>query len=1026
MKQDEHVAFIETSIFPINIVNEASTKEKGGGRPPHWGMVFWWARRPLAGARAIILGSLLPKEVNPRHFIKWIYPTIRFRDEGHPCKPKKKGEPSPPFCFEKPPHNVNPKLPKDIRERLEKIKFLDPFAGFGSIPLEAIRLGIGEVIAVEFLPTSYIFLKAVLEYPKKFSNIKTRITGKELKELNLEKVAKDLVKVKKITDQGIYEIPSLIYDVARWGKWITEKLKEDPDIRELYDDCIVYIGTWEIRCPNTLCGKYTPLMKTWWIIQGKNEKYHMKFKPEADGIDIEVVEGKVNEVPPPNIKAKPELVECILCGNRITYVDLKTGRIYSSKNEASDNVIRERLEFYPRYAIRNWNQKLEEYLNGRISLEHLKKSLARPRLLVKVKVIVSNKKRYLKVESCGKEDNDKLWRAVEKLKQVWNDPDIPTEPVPSYESRSIWVYPYGFDRWFKLFNPRQLLTMIKLVKLIREVGRKIEEEKLKEGWNREEAFKYVEVITTYLTLALCKYADYNSMMTRWRSDKAHFEGSLSIRGIAMMLGWSDSPPFAQFTGTWSRNLENLINGLAYLISATSNSSSNVRVLLDDAAMLNELKNTKFDVIVTDPPYRDNVPYTELSDFYYIWLKRALSEPVNNKLKPKFYADVVIYNTQWEVFAPKEISLNEGRAKYFKLRNAANYYTWLLSRAFRCMVNAIKNDGPIITYFAHSNPEAWIELIEAGWKRAGLQVTRALSIIAELEQRTTAHGKVALESNIIVVWRKRKENKITSIEEIKKEALNRAKEALEEAEKLGFRGLDLFLAVMTACLATFTSYEKIVKFAGELSSKDLVRESYKLTIETLVGGEISIKSPEALAYITIRRLFGRMEEWNWTLNSQDLITLGYGLYGTSEESQMKRLYEILERNRIIKPITEEKGKKKRSGRKIAKPKSFIFLSPKDASINSIREILSFRSLDIIELKVLSERGTKPLTTSIDVLHLLEYAVHQGSEYFKEMYSKLMLKYPTLTEEAINVAKALSRIKGDPEANLCKKILDNIMG
>jgi putative DNA methylase len=120
------------------------------------------------------------------------------------------------------PHKENPRVSPQILERFSKVKLLDPFAGFGSIPLEAMRLGIGEVVAVELLPTAYVFLKAVLEYPKEFGE-------------------------------------RLVKDVERWGRWVTDRLREDPDVKELYDEGVaVYIGTWEVKCPH--CGRYTPLV----------------------------------------------------------------------------------------------------------------------------------------------------------------------------------------------------------------------------------------------------------------------------------------------------------------------------------------------------------------------------------------------------------------------------------------------------------------------------------------------------------------------------------------------------------------------------------------------------------------------------------------------------------------------------------------------------------------------------------------------------------------------------------------------
>jgi len=452
MGGSERQTFIESLHFPISTVNDASAKEKGPGRPPYWEMVFWWTRKPLAGARAVILGSLLPGDPSRYDLINWLKLTA-----------------------DKTPHRLNPELREDVKERLKEVKLLDPFAGFGSIPLEAVRLGVGEVVAVEFLPAAYIFLKAILEYPKKYGSM-------------------------------------LVADVEKWGRWITEQLRQDPDVKELYDeDVAVFIGTWEVRCP--VCHRYTLLVGNWWLARVGNKKYaYMKPRAEEDKVSIEVVEGKAAGAPSPNVRGRPEQAECLLCGSRITYIDPKTNRVYRSKSEANNKLIK--LEFYPKHALKDWNRRLEEYLEGRLSLEELKSALARPRLLAKVKIVGKD----LRFEPCTEEYNEKLWKALEKLKQMWGDPDIPTEELWKYTASgggalSIWTW--GFDKFYKLFNPRQLLTLIKLVKLIREAGKKVEEEKLRKGWSKEEAFRYAETVTTYLAIALLKHADYNSVVTAW-------------------------------------------------------------------------------------------------------------------------------------------------------------------------------------------------------------------------------------------------------------------------------------------------------------------------------------------------------------------------------------------------------------------------------------------------------------------------------------------------------------------------------
>ncbi|WP_457753803.1 DUF1156 domain-containing protein, partial [Thermococcus sp.] len=199
--------FLESPNFPIREINEKSAKEKGPARPPYWEMVFWWTRKPLIGARAVIAGALLPENVDVREFKKMIR------------------------LNENTPHRFNPQIPDKYKQYFEGKKLLDPFAGFGSIPLEGLRLGL-DVTAVELLPTAYVFLKAVLEYPKKFGKLKVKVPVKELEALGLDSYARE-AKKRIVTS---VEVPALVYDVAKWGNWITEQLKNDPEIRELYDE----------------------------------------------------------------------------------------------------------------------------------------------------------------------------------------------------------------------------------------------------------------------------------------------------------------------------------------------------------------------------------------------------------------------------------------------------------------------------------------------------------------------------------------------------------------------------------------------------------------------------------------------------------------------------------------------------------------------------------------------------------------------------------------------------------------------
>jgi len=982
--------FIESFKFPLDDINKFSASEKrGGGRPDFWEMVFWWTRKPLIGARSVIAGALLPEKFNPHEFKHLVR-----------------------LSADKSPHRENPRLDifSNLKEYFSKVKLLDPFAGFGSIPLEAIRLNLGEVVAIELLPTAYIFLKAILECPKQFGE-------------------------------------QLIKDVERWGKWITDKLREDPDIRELYDeDAAVYIGSWEIKCPHG--DHYTPLVGNWWLArvskkskeneeeEGEEEEAKSRifrrlawmepFKPSESSnfVGIRVldlnkelnkkeIEAKVNtklgivevsrkvyNVPKANIDAKREIAKCLVCNNMI------------------DNNVKNK-EWYVKEALKEYNDNLERYLRGEITLENLNKGKAKPKILVKVKIVNGE----LEFEPATNVDDEKLRKALEKLKQIWGDPDIPAEELWKYTASgggalSIWIW--GFNKFYKLFNTRQLLTLVKLVKLIREVGKKIEDEKLSEGWNKEEAFKYAEAITTYLAIALVRYADYNAIVTFWNYGgqlPAQVAHALSMRGIAMSWNWGEPIPFIEMsgTGTFKMNLNKIIyKALPYLVSTVSGNSVMVRVLIDDATGLGKLDGEIFNLIVTDPPYRDDVPYTELSDFYYVWLKRALSDAREfygiAKLVPRFHKEAFFdefgneIETQWKAFASREISENEGRIKYFGIKvDALDYFKYLLSESFKTMASRLKDDGLLITYYAHTSPDAWEALLEAGWLNAKMRITAAHAIATESTESVVAKGKVRLDMSIVAVWRKGVSGEAL-IDEVYAMAVEACSRDAYEYRKAGFEGVNLFVAVLGKVLSHFTQYERLIGFktTNQNLVKDLVEKYiYPATTEAIArsyGATGARLSPESMFYLLAKVLVGRRARQ--TRRSLDRTTAIILSIGTRSD------LEKLKNKNIIQQDKKEKEK-------------HVLLEPR-WGVKNTKEAIA----DVLTIKNLNP-NMPSIKTAIDILHLLEYySLTLPKEGFRKKSDEIRSKEPQLFEEAVALARILasSLPTEDPEKELTKQVMD----
>ncbi|MEM3536256.1 MAG: DUF1156 domain-containing protein [Candidatus Bathyarchaeia archaeon] len=973
--------FIESVNFPFSVISEASAVEKGPGRPPHWEMVFWWTRKPLISARAIIAGCLLPEKTSVGEFLY----NIGVRRKGRRADGR--------IVFDGTPHRVKP------RYRFDGVRLLDPFAGFGSIPLEGLRLGL-DVTAVELLPVAYVFLKAVLEYPARYGE-------------------------------------RLVRDVEKWGRWVTERLKEDQLIRELYDeDVAVYIGSWEIKCPH--CGRWTPLVGNWWLARVKAGEGYARLawmEPiiEGDEAKICVVDlneelgdravrsarvsglrilanGKEFRVPESNIEARRERAVCLLCHQPIMQIDPQTGRHYTETKRLSKQV-KEKTESYMKYAVKTFNQNFE---HGGIE------PLARQKLLVKVKL--ANGK--LEFKPCDQKDQRKLQLAREEIEKMLQqgDVDIPMEslwPYVSTQGGRLSIILWGFDKWFKLFNPRQLLTLIKLVKLIRNAGKKIEEEKQKEGKTKEEAQLYAEVITSYLAISQLKFSDYNTLVNLWNPGSwswnkvAH---SLSMRGIAMQWNWCEINPTIDLPLSYNGTISNAIQALSYLTSSLRANSGNAYALLDDATILNKIQSEyKPNLIVTDPPYYDDVPYAELSDFYYIWLKRAFCDVNNCKLVPRFLPEAffgrvgdswVEVLTQWEKYALNEVSVEPPRlginATY---EEGVKHFQDLLNSSFITMASKLEDDGLLVTYYAHTDPDAWKALLEAGWEAADLMVTNAFPITTEFALSVVKRGKLSMDTSIVVVWRKGCQGSIEASELYNIMVEESAKRARELMDK-GATGRDLIIGTLAASLAAATKYREI-KVIGKIDTKTLIDNYvYPATYLGLAKAlalkaelKEGVKYPDAMFYLLTKSILPGAKKK--TLESTDLRLFSIG---TS-----------LDLNTAIKTWKILKGEAE-PGAKVAKAKTYTLIEPPSTERSSLAEILEIRGVN---------PENPQIKCTVDALHTLEYyAATFSREEFKRKLEELKNDYPAYVEEAQTLVKILAKTlpKEDPEGSLCKRIMD----
>ena len=654
---------------------------------------------------------------------------------------------------------------------------------------------------------------------------------------------------------------------------------------------------------------------------------------------------------------------------------------------------------------------------------------ARPRLLVKVKVRGGD----LKFEPCDEKDQEKLEIAEEEVGKLIEsgDVDIPREKLAPYGTTGIGGYlqpiNYGMHEWFQVFNPRQLLTLVKLVKLIREAGKLIEQKKIGEGLSKEEAFKYAEAVVTYLTLALLKYELYNSITTwlhpsnPWGVDVSP---SLADRGIAMNWNWCEINLFVDkgVSGVFKNPISfvnairSQIRAIEYLSAPLLNTAPKGTNLLDDATILSKLNpNDKFDLIVTDPPYYDDVPYSELSDFYYVWLKRALSDVKGNRLVPrfipeaffeKFGEDYIEISTQWEKFALSEVSLNPPRlGSEAKKEDGVRHFQNLLNASFITMASRLKDNGLLVTYYAHTDPDAWKALLKAGWEAAGLRVTNAFPLTTESAQSVVKRGKLSMDTSILVVWRSGSEGSVEAsqlYQQMVEESANRAKQLIN----LGAVGRDLVIGSLAAALAVATQYRE-VRVMGKFDVRKFVDEYvYPAALLGLARAlarkaEIrdGIKSPDAMFYVLVKSTLAGAKRK--VLESTDARIFSIG---TSFNLNTALTLRIL------------RGGDKESGARVAKAKTLTLVEPL-AERPKLAELLDARGVGTAEPKI---------RCAVDALHFIEYlALIHSKEEFRRKLDELKAMYPAKVEEALSMAKIMARVlpEKDDEQKLCRRILEH---
>ena len=788
--------------FPLEEVSAHSRPEKNAP-PGHISMLhIWWARRPLAACRAFIYASLVddPETDTEREdLLKEVADIASWDAVRHPDRVVRTTEDGGSGL-------TGTQLLERARQRIldcnggKPPKLLDPFAGGGAIPLEGLRLGC-EVEASDLNPVAVLILKGTVEYPQKYGQPNSRPAPSYILEAAKEDAQAsftdgDLAKV--------YRRTPLIADVRYWGLWVLEKAREE--LGEFYPPDpdgnvpIAYLWSRTIPCPN--CDAEMPLIRQYWLARKDKKKVALEpiIDQEKNRVDFRVVEGSMVTGDPAEATTSRGDTKCLLCGQVVKAAQVHdAGRAGDMDSRLTGVVLQPGNRGGKRYRSPT-RLDLDSFQSAEIKAIDLKSQL------------------------------------------LCDLPAIPDEPL-AYHPQYMLVREYGLDEWGKLFNSRQLLALTTFARLVGEAHAEMLRNRLSP--------EYAEAIATYLGLMVDRIASQHSTLSRWEVTSENHKSAFARQAFPMVWDYSEAVPIGDRVGSWS----SLLSGQLRSLEAAVVSQTPPHVRQSDASQL----RSAVQVIVTDPPYYDSINYADLSDFFYVWLKRSIGflhqDLLALPLTPKREQTVM------NVYADNG---SEGRGR---TESARQNYVDGMARAFHAMSESLEPDGLTGVVFAHTDPDAWATLIE-GLLGAGLVPDASWPIDTELQNKVSAGNRANLRTSVWMACRKREgEAADTFLSDVMEEMRPVIRERLLYFWAKGIRGADFFISAIGPALSVFGRHARVLRPDGEaVSVRDFLdivrRESTAVALEqVLQGADLGQVDPVTRQYVT----------WVWSYSRAPLDT-----------------------------------------------------------------------------------------------------------------------------------------------------------
>lgn len=744
--------FIEES-FPVKEVSAISAKEKNIRQGHISTLHIWWARRPLAASRATAYAALVPPaedELGWQHRRDFIVDLSKWENSlNQPLLQKARRDILEAHAQRLSAERGEAVTVEDIEAgRAPRPRVLDPFSGGGAIPLEALRLGC-ETYASDYNPVAVLLLKATLEYPQKHGRATVQAEQSSF-------LGETVTRTRAVNP--LWEA------VKKWGSLVLEESREelasfypaDPDGSSPGG----YIWARTVPCQNPSCGTQIPIMRQFWLARTARKKVALCPQVIDGQVGFRIVGSGYAPWPEgfnPDIGTVARaVVTCPACG---MVMDAKTTRRLFQEGKAGQRLVA--------VVLKNPSRKGKVY---RLSTER-------------------DIYAYQEAEIALKARRDQLM-------SLWGLDPVPDEPlqrVPiTFGVINVWVY--GMNNWGSLFNARQCLTLITFAEKVREAYERM----LAEGIPAP----FAGAITTYLALAVDRIAIYQTTLGYWHNTRELVNPGMGRQAIAMTWDYAEGNAFGG-NGDWGSAIGWILKVIEHC-SRTPSSGPPVPLVRQCSAAQLPMNSAYFDAVFTDPPYYDNVPYSYLSDFFYVWLKRTVGhlhpDLFSTPLAPRA-GEIVAYTQR------------EGGREAGGLLFEEN-----LKRALQEIHRVLKPGGVAIVVYAYKSTGGWETLINS-LLDSGLVATGAWPLDTEMEQRLRAKGSAALASSIYILARKLERQPTGFYAEVREELREHLDAKLQRLWEEGIGGADFFIAAIGSAIEVFGRYQQVIDFEGNVVRAD---------------------------------------------------------------------------------------------------------------------------------------------------------------------------------------------------------------